>query len=1000
MKPFGNTTDPKLVVVFSHPDTDEWQYQKYLASKNRVLLRSCLNGHFHDSCFTSIIKQVEYRDQLAPQYGVRKPNASELEQWMPLLKSEIQNFNNATIMPIGQDALKAFGFDGKITDYAGKELEWNGHRVIPNFDPAYVSKKSRLIPNFKRYIDQAFQKPEITSEEPEYKILDFKEAVYQIKRAYDLYRKGEIEYLTFDTETTAFEPWEGKLIMYSWSHTKDNCGYAFPLVVDNTIKVKPEKIIKFFDKDKELHERILKKMEAYETSYEVLKPIKREIMAEMPEDLKEQIKHQRKTAKQIIEQETNITLTQIKDDLKMDFDVSDPQASQFQILLGNILKDLPIVGHNLKFDSKWLHEHDIVSLDDIKILDDTMLMGYMVYNKQFGTNLKLQTLVNRYFGFKWKDEIKEYLDMYPQIADRHYGNVPTRILGEYAAKDAYWNMRLYERMKADLPDESNYITSIVNKANKIFSKIELNGLAVDWEMHDFLKSNYERVSNECLSEMLKLPVVQAYIKKHGDFNPNSSDQLRVLLYDKTFYELPVIKLKKFYTEKKKKVSNKSNKLSTDKNVIAFWMTVFEEMEGTKFQEKIDSKNPPKEYGYIADHIEKKTTQGTDGIMYSRWEECSQFLKQYKLYKRIAGKLLPTYINPVREMSPNGLYRPSYSLIATNTGRAGSGFHTMDQGSEITRMFTSRWHQSGGLILAPDYSQIEVRIVASLAGETALIEAYDKGYDIHATTAARTYKIPIEEVTHQQRQHAKVLNFFTIYGGGPEALADELKIPVEEARKILENFFAGYPALKKWSDLQKENLEKNHYILTAWGRKIPVPEIMSDNKGIKSHALRAATNYPVQSAASDCVLYSIVEIETEFRRQNLHSILIGSVHDSIEVDVYPGELFKVVKIFKEVCETKVQANHKWIRCPLAISFELGSSWGGAIEFDIENFTDNSIELVGSGLKRDFESIKNVAERTYSVSLHVIGSEGLSDDDFSPVHFCRDTEKWNARISLTG
>jgi DNA polymerase I-like protein with 3'-5' exonuclease and polymerase domains len=740
-------------------------------------------------------------------------------------------------------------------------------------------------------------------------------------------------------------------------------------------------------------------MEAEGTSYEYMKPVKQEVRKTLSKEQKQEIKEKKQFAKQIIESETQRIFDREKKKIHIDLEVKQVEADMFQVLLGKILKEIPIVGHNLKFDTKWMHEHDVCSLDDVIVKDDTMIMGYMIFNKQFGTNLKLQTLVERYFNTTWKDASQDWIRMYPQIVDRHFGNIPTGILGEYAAKDAYWNMRLYEQLKSEMPEESNYITEIVNSATHVFSKIEMSGLAVDWEIHDYLKACYERVCDEYLAEMKTMPIVQAYLHEHeGEFNPNSSDQLREILFEEKYYGLPVIKLKKFFTNKKARTFDvKTNKLCTDKNVIAFFLKMFDEMENDLFNDKIANK-PPKDYLFVSAHIDHKEAEGNLDIMYSRWEECFKFLKQYQMFKRIGGKLLPTYINPVREMSPNGLYRPNYTLIGTNTGRAASGFHTMDQGSEITRMYTSRWKDIGGLVLAPDYSQIEVRIVASLAGETALLEAYTKGYDIHATTAAKTYKIPIEDVTHEQRQHGKTLNFFTIYGGGPEALADELKIPLEEAKTILTNFFAGYPRLKAWADKQKSDLIENKFILTKWGRKIPVPDIDSKNKGIQSHALRAATNYPVQSAASDCVLYSLVEIDKELRRRNMKSILIGSVHDSIEVDVYPGEIFQVVQIFREVCEYDVQAKHPWILCPLAISIELGANWGSAIEFEIESIDYNSISLIGSGMKRDIESIKNIAERKYKVDLSVIESESLSENDFSPEHFYRDTEKWKAKLVL--
>lgn len=745
--------------------------------------------------------------------------------------------------------------------------------------------------------------------------------------------------MVFDLETSALEPWAGEIIMFSFAHDLDNRGYSVPLIVNNEVKNRDQ-----------LPDTI------------IINPV--------------------------------------------EFEVTPSQRAGLLLLLGKLLKRVPIVGHNLKFDIRWVHYHQVARLDDIKILDDTLNLGFQCGHRS--GSLSLKTLSRKYVSAdNWEWDLNFYLSKIKRVVDRSFDKIPTSMLGKYAACDAYFNNKLYHILKDKIDSRARVVSDLVRDVILPFAEAEVKGFSVDIELAQSLETSCSDKAGKLLHTIRSLPVIQKFVdlrkgsvyaknslkKKPKEdealwkdiLNIKSNAHLTDLMYGSGYFCLPVTKE---YMTKGGKTGKP--KPATSKAAITF------------FNEKF---------------LTKARTDKSES-----WAQAREFLDNLLLYKRLQ-KLLSTYIGPIKEESAlDGKYRGDFSLNYVVTGRLSSGFHTMDKRSDTTRMFISRWRDGGGLIYAPDMSQLEIRIGASLAQEMSLIDAYVLGFDIHQKTASEIFGVPFDQVTKAQRNKGKVVNFSIFYGKTAHGLSIDLGISIEEAQEMLTNFFQSKSSLKEWIDIQHNQIRMMDFIITKWGRIIPVigggfgnaeeelRNLSRHNRGEKvsigdvnfstiSQAKRQCVNYAVQSASSDVVLWGIRETWRENKREKHKSIMVGSVHDSIELDVYPGELITQINLFKNVFEQRVRDANPWIICPLELSTELGTSWGGCIEMHTKELGDKHVVLEGTALKRDWIDVIETAKKCYSVEYKTLDVKGLTDSDFEPHIFVRDTEKWTGQISIS-
>ena len=290
------------------------------------------------------------------------------------------------------------------------------------------------------------------------------------------------------------------------------------------------------------------------------------------------------------------------------------------------------------------------------------------------------------------------------------------------------------------------------------------------------------------------------------------------------------------------------------------------------------------------------------------------------------KLLSTYIDALPELvNPrSGKIHTSYNQTVTATGRLSSSNPNLqnipirdEDGKEVRKAFVP---DDGCLFLSVDYSQIELRIMAHLSGDKNMIDDFRSGYDIHAATAAKVYKKPIDEVTKDERRKAKVANFGIIYGISVFGLAERMNVDRREAKELIENYFITYSGVKRYMDESIAVAREKGYIETILHRKRYLPDITSHNSVVRGYAERNAINAPIQGSAADIIKIAMIEIYRRFRAEALRSTMMLQVHDELNFSVYPEERERVQQIVIEAMEGAYA-----MQVPLQADFGWGANW---------------------------------------------------------------------------
>ena len=242
----------------------------------------------------------------------------------------------------------------------------------------------------------------------------------------------------------------------------------------------------------------------------------------------------------------------------------------------------------------------------------------------------------------------------------------------------------------------------------------------------------------------------------------------------------------------------------------------------------------------------------------------------------------------------------------------------EQGREVRKAFVAS--TSDALIMAADYSQVELRIAASISKDENMISAFRGHEDIHTATAALVYKVPAAEVTSEQRRHAKTVNFGILYGISAFGLADRLHISQAEARALIENYNQSFPKIRQFMNQLMEDARANGYVETLLGRRRYIRDIDSSNGLLRKAAERNAINAPIQGTAADLIKIAMINIHREFKKRNLKSKMILQVHDELVFEVYKDEMSEVQDIVKNLME-----NAMHLEVNLEVSMNFGNSW---------------------------------------------------------------------------
>ena len=429
---------------------------------------------------------------------------------------------------------------------------------------------------------------------------------------------------------------------------------------------------------------------------------------------------------------------------------------------------------------------------------------------------------------------------------------------DYAAEDADVTLKLKAKLEAELRSEGLFelFETVEMPLVPVLAQMELNGVSIDVD-------SLAETSKEFTTKMGEIER-EVYQLAGTEFNISSPKQVGEVLFDRL------------------KIVEKAKKTKTGQ-----YVTSEEVLQSLKGKHVI---------------VEK--------------------ILDYRGYK----KLLSTYIDTLPQLinPQTGHIHTSYNQAVTATGRLSSSNPNLqnipvrdDNGKEVRKAFIP---DKGCLFFSADYSQIELRIMAHLSADPHMIEAFNTGYDIHAATAAKIFKKPIEEVASDERRKAKTANFGIIYGITTFGLAERMQVSRGEAKELIDEYFATYPKVKEYMERSVEIARQKGYTETLFGRRCHLPDINSHNAVVRGYAERNAINAPIQGTAADIIKVAMARIQQRLWNEGFRSQMILQVHDELNFNVVPEEKERLEQMVIEEMERAYSLN-----VPLVADSGWGKNW---------------------------------------------------------------------------
>ena len=295
--------------------------------------------------------------------------------------------------------------------------------------------------------------------------------------------------------------------------------------------------------------------------------------------------------------------------------------------------------------------------------------------------------------------------------------------------------------------------------------------------------------------------------------------------------------------------------------------------------------------------------------------------EYRMLSKLYSNYAVGLLNEIRE---DGRIHTIFTQTLTRTGRLSSispNLQNIPARDDYARMIRKAFiPDDNSVLLSSDYSQVELRVFASMSNATQMIDAFKNDIDIHTKTASDIYHIPIEEVTKKERRTAKAVNFGIIYGISSFGLSEDLGIDMVEAKHFIDNYLDAFPGIREYMEKEKEEAYKNGYVTTLMNRRRVIEELNSKNYMIRTSGERMALNTPIQGTAADILKKAMVELYNEMNKKKLKSKILLQVHDELIINVLDDEIDEVKKLTKEVMENAFK-----LEVPLKVEISTGSNW---------------------------------------------------------------------------
>ena len=295
--------------------------------------------------------------------------------------------------------------------------------------------------------------------------------------------------------------------------------------------------------------------------------------------------------------------------------------------------------------------------------------------------------------------------------------------------------------------------------------------------------------------------------------------------------------------------------------------------------------------------------------------------EYRMLTKLYANYVVGLLDKIKE---DGKVHTIFNQCLTRTGRLSStepNLQNIPIRSDYTRLIRKAFiPEENSIIMSSDYSQIELRVFASLSKATNLIEAFKEDKDIHAKTASDIFKVDIKDVTKAMRRNAKAVNFGILYGISSFGLSEDLKIDVGSAKKFMDNYLETYPGISEYMDKEKKEAYKNGYVTTIMNRRRVIDELKSSNYMVRSGGERMALNTPIQGSAADILKKAMVDLYSEMTKRGLKSKILIQVHDELVLNVYKDELEEVKELVRDKMENVIKLD-----VPLKVDIETGNDW---------------------------------------------------------------------------
>lgn len=513
-------------------------------------------------------------------------------------------------------------------------------------------------------------------------------------------------------------------------------------------------------------------------------------------------------------------------------------------------------GQNIKFDGLMLNQHGI-HLKGIQF--DTMIAHYLL---QPGTRQhNLDYLAQHYLNYQMIPI--ERLIGEKGKNQKNMADIAVSQVYPYACEDADITFRLKEILEKQLKETNTFglFETVEIPLVSVLLQMEKNGVKID-------VSVLKEMSGEISQNLLEIEK-DIYQMSGTEFNINSPQQLGKIL--------------------------------------------FEQLE---IHKQLGNRRPP------------KTSTGQFSTSEPILERFSSHPLVNKIleYRKLA-KLKSTYVDTLPSLisQHTGRLHTSFNQTIAATGRLSSSDPNLQNipirteiGRRIRQAFIPQ--DSQDWIMSADYSQIELRVMAHLSGDKGLKEAFERGEDIHATTAAAVFNVPLQEVNPDQRRKAKEVNFGIIYGISQYGLASRLGISADEAQEIIQNYFIRFPKVNEYMIQTIAFVQKHKYVTTIRNRRRYIPEIDSKNANVRQNAERMAINTTIQGSAADLIKLAMIDIQKKFEKEKLQTRMILQVHDELVFEVKSSEMERVKQLVKKEMEGAIKLD-----VPIKVDVGMGKNW---------------------------------------------------------------------------